>query len=68
MRQKVHHHHHQQQQQQQEVHVQAHTLKMDLTGAAVLESHTTIMESAPASAVAIHRLSSLTAQQVIVLH
>lgn len=41
---------------------------MDLMGVQLRESHTTIMESGPESAVAIQRLSSLTAQHVMALH
>jgi hypothetical protein len=39
-----------------------------LTGVALTLSHTTIMDSSPASAVAIHRLSRLTHTVVIGLH
>ena len=47
---------------------QARTLKMVLIGVPFAESQITIMESGPASAVAIQRLSSLTQQHVIGLH
>lgn len=43
-------------------------MKMVLMGVPVAESQITIIESGPASAVAIHRLSSLTLQHVIGLH